>query len=926
MTKIGFSYSVTLDSRRIVVKSVDYTRNTVTDLIFQDTVRALTTIKGIPGVGYFDFSDYFLVFRNSSIERGVPGGTPYEEAYQFVGNQIILLRARELTGRDLTDFQRIFVDSSITNKLIVLDSYNVTNGYEVEEFDFGSLSSMTKIVPTVAPPLSTFIIPHTATDIPVDKFAWTFKQTVGSDTKFIAVRPNRNAPNNIERTEATIPGSWNVIAQNERCKLLGDGTTISIFRGLPNTTTLGKVADVQAAVASQNVTVSGATKWRISENCDRFSADSVIFSQSPNNQSVYRPVMNDFAVLTWTAADGNLTNLVKGNELWRLSPNNTYTRYFTPNNSTPPLYSDTNIYVNRNRIVITSTQGNTGATRLYALNDDGNGNLRACVNFELQFNAAPRFWVSSNLTKVMVMGSFTPNVSGATAGNRVDAFFVDYDRLTNRTIDFPREAIKDPLNTIIQLEEKFLYLRQINCAPNATHPNQELIFYLDQDTVAKVASKVNITADMAASWKKSTLEVSPEGKFYSLTASMTTDNTDDTYSIKQTEVSAEQANFNSNTQPGVTGYMVNGAIKLCSPGCNDCSSGECTSCLTGYTFDSTTATCFTCALNCIACSASNPNSCTACITGSYLSGTSCLPCNRTCIACSGTANSCTTCPPGQFFDSGQGQCTFCQKNCQTCTSDTVCTLCNRGFALATATNSSIICRGCSLKCSSCNAANITECTSCAAGLQLVSGSCVQCPDKCTSCSDGKCAICISGFTPNSNGVCVKTCQLPCATCVDNQPSVCLSCYSGSSLSGNTCQINLNCSATSTCTDCGQGLGYILVAAQCLACTPIANCLQCSANNADVCAICAQGYYVGTTGCSTCPTECITCVSSTACTACALGYTLPESQTQGQCLACESPCATCIGSTTYCSSCVTGFTKKGWKCQNNTYVGFKITLQ
>jgi hypothetical protein len=261
MTKVGFSYSVTLDSRRIVVKSIDYTRNTVTDLIFQDTIHALTTIRGIPGVGYFDFSDYFLVFRNSSIERGVPGGTPYEEAYQFVGSQIIFLRGRELTGRELTDFQKIFVDSGITNKLIVLDSYNVTGGYEVEEFDFGSLSSMTKIVPTVTPPLSTFIIPHTATDIPVDKFAWTFKETVGSDTKFTAVRPNRNAPNNIEKTVATIPGSWNVIAQNERCKLLGDGTTISIFRAVPNTTSLNKVADVQAAVAGQNVTVSGSTKW-----------------------------------------------------------------------------------------------------------------------------------------------------------------------------------------------------------------------------------------------------------------------------------------------------------------------------------------------------------------------------------------------------------------------------------------------------------------------------------------------------------------------------------------------------------------------------------------------------------------------------------------------------------------------------------------
>jgi hypothetical protein len=41
--------------------------------------------------------------------------------------------------------------------------------------------------------------------------------------------------------------------------------------------------------------------------------------------------------------------------------------------------------------------------------------------------------------------------------------------------------------------------------------------------------------------------------------------------------------------------------------------------------------------------------------------------------------------------------------------------------------------------------------------------------------------------------------------------------------------------------------------------------------------------------------------------------------------CSSPCLTCIGSSTSCSSCIDGFTKKGWKCLNNTYVGFSIVF-
>ena len=66
------------------------------------------------------------------------------------------------------------------------------------------------------------------------------------------------------------------------------------------------------------------------------------------------------------------------------------------------------------------------------------------------------------------------------------------------------------------------------------------------------------------------------------------------------------------------------------------------------------------------------------------------------------------------------------------------------------------------------------------------------------------------------------CTLPCVTCVDNQPSRCLTCQLGSYLSGGTCVLNTTCNSDSSCTYCGQGLGYFLV--------PISNtggyCSQC----------------------------------------------------------------------------------------------------
>jgi len=415
------------------------------------------------------------------------------------------------------------------------------------------------------------------------------------------------------------------------------------------------------------------------------------------------------------------------------------------------------------------------------------------------------------------------------------------------------------------------------------------------------------------------IEVTPLNKVYLLTESLESTHV----IVRQTELNADQANLNANSNTGVTGFVVNGKIKLCSPGCNDCTSGACTGCLTGFTFDSTSATCFICGPNCLACDSANPLTCSSCVAGAFLSGTICAPCNSSCISCTITANQCNECPPSQYFDGGQ--CAFCGKNCQNCSDANTCTLCNKGFVKVTF-NATIICRSCIISCSSCNPANITECTSCGKGLQLLNGACIQCPNKCAQCNNGNCAVCVPGYSPNANGVCVLNCKLPCATCYDNQPSACLSCYSGSNLVGFGCQIDLSCNNGSTCTDCGQGLGYILVAGQCLGCSQLSNCVQCSQTNSELCAICSTGFFVNSSSlCGVCPSRCSSCVSEIACTSCAIGYTLAEGQSQGQCLACQSPCASCIGSQTYCTSCVGGYTKKGWKCQNNQYVGFTISF-
>ena len=347
--------------------------------------------------------------------------------------------------------------------------------------------------------------------------------------------------------------------------------------------------------------------------------------------------------------------------------------------------------------------------------------------------------------------------------------------------------------------------------------------------------------------------------------------------VRLIELDELQARLNNGNNQAISGYVVNGSIVLCIPGCSDCSTQVCTGCKTGWTFRASSALCIPCPPGCLACSASDPSNCSSCLNGTFLSGSSCLPCSNSCITCSGSATSCLTCSPGQFYSSGAGQCMLCPRNCMTCSSAANCALCNKGFVVTPAGT----CRGCAISCSDCLASDITQCTACGRGLQLVAGQCVQCPDYCYVCNNNKCQTCVPGYNPNSEGVCVVSCRMPCATCVDNQPTVCLSCFGSSTLSSNTCIPDLGCNATSTCTNCPQGLNLYIQGGVCYPCsliTTIPNCIQCSQTNQQNCAICRDGFFLTSNGsCPACPNSCVTCIGNNICTACQTGFTLPAEQ-------------------------------------------------
>ena len=186
---------------------------------------------------------------------------------------------------------------------------------------------------------------------------------------------------------------------------------------------------------------------------------------------------------------------------------------------------------------------------------------------------------------------------------------------------------------------------------------------------------------------------------------------------------------------------------------------------------------------------------------------------------------------------------------------------------------------------------------------------------------------------NSSGVCVPSCDLSCVTCESGQPSVCLSCQYGSTLQNGKCVVDTACNANNTCTNCGQGLNYFLVpvstaGGHCVQCSNLSNCVQCNPNNPYRCLVCTRGYFVDLEGnCAKCLSNCTSCMSNMTCSSCAPGWTQKKGSSDSLCYKCKSPCATCEGSASHCTSCLSGFTRKGRICESSTGgMGFSFVLE
>lgn len=598
-------------------------------------------------------------------------------------------------------------------------------GYSIYEFSFGNLASTIRVIPPVRSDYLSFSFPtNTYHAQRSSRFQWDFLNVAGGSTNYTSYRENEQSPNHVQIDEFQWTGNWEILATSEACGLVRNtGNSSYVLYWYASNGTASSVSN------TYDLTALGlsASAWAVSSDCRKIRAGTSYYAL---NGAAYQLVAGTSGIVS---ADLNMDYGVTANSVVRYNSNSGQFESFYSGLTLSPAAK---VAAYSGRVLVSDTSST--AASVYAFLDS-TGTASLLLEFStsalLNYTSAPSVLFSSQCTKVLVHG-----ISGGVFAPYF--FHVDYAGLSYTELDFPTASVSvlpDPSLSFLSLEDNWVYVRQLTGAGS-----QEIVYAIVADTVPVEANRRNISSsDLSCDQYK--MRVIANGTLYVLTqcSNVTASPVVKLWQLVPTQTSGGSAA----EEMGMSQVVIEGMIKLCAPGCSDCSTGVCAACNDGYVFDSDSAVCYLCPPGCSACSVSNPNACSACLSGSFLSGTSCLLCDATCTSCSGSATSCQSCLPGEYYNGTS--CASCPRNCLNCTSAVSCSACQQGFVVSSGT-----CRKCSQQCSSCEADNITKCTSCSAYLYLSSGTCLTCPSRCQKCNGNICAKCDSGYHPAADGSCV----------------------------------------------------------------------------------------------------------------------------------------------------------------------------
>ena len=262
----------------------------------------------------------------------------------------------------------------------------------------------------------------------------------------------------------------------------------------------------------QNTNLLNASRWTITDNCERFARDNQFYYRPSIYQTTYR-VGSGTGTFNPLAFSPDVNVAVDSTSVWLLDTTN-FTFYKAFDNPVPILPNANVAVFDNNRIVITATSQISAQVFVYF--KEITGAFTNCLTFTFSgYVTAPKIWVSPQLTKVLIMGPIVSTT--AIPQPKYDAFTIDYNTRSTKNVSFDFSTIPDPVNTFAILEDKYLYIRSLN-VPTVVNTNttvtptaQENVYYIDQDITSQLAKSTILTQGNINSWRATVVTPSVDG-------------------------------------------------------------------------------------------------------------------------------------------------------------------------------------------------------------------------------------------------------------------------------------------------------------------------------------------------------------------------------------------------------------------------------
>jgi hypothetical protein len=185
MAVVFNSLDNTTQPRTTLLRSIDWSKGTVSNFTFADQIRFFNTNARLKADNQdLIIGDNFFVIRNQSAYNASTAATSVivEETYQHMRDQSLYLRSRSLTEADKNSFRRFFIDATVPTQLSTITV--VENPFEIHftSFNYGNLALTNKVTPAPIPAYISFAIPPNTAAYRTEGLGWIYKTVAANKT------------------------------------------------------------------------------------------------------------------------------------------------------------------------------------------------------------------------------------------------------------------------------------------------------------------------------------------------------------------------------------------------------------------------------------------------------------------------------------------------------------------------------------------------------------------------------------------------------------------------------------------------------------------------------------------------------------------------------------------------------------------------